>query len=640
MKRLGFTLIEILVVVAIIGTVAGVVLVQLRSVQAQARDARRMADLRAVEQALEIYNLDNDAYPLSTPEYQIQGGPWGGNWPGHLELVPKDPLSPKQTYIYVSEDGKTYQLYANFEGEIDSVLSCGECGPDGKYNAGIAGGQNSFLLAFNTAPSVQGEGAPAFEVPQGRQVYDITSGGASPKFKQAIVDPVDVQVGDTQKMSVWVIETAAGQYITEVTANVETDTGPRLYNLSLTTGSNIDGWWEGSWVVQDTHSRKYLTTFIAKNNVGETAQVTVTWSDPCAPPAGGNYTLDGNCSITGVNGVDNGNFFVASGYTLTLQPSSTFVWNPGFGIRMQGGKIAKGSGASLKKTYLWMTDADADNYPSSTTQVAQDSAPANGRRRNLMTTTSSTDCLDSSANVYANQTVATDSDQDGYGTSSASSQCAGASTTVSGRTYYMNSAGSYAFIASASTLGTSDCNDASATAWVNRYTDADSDDYCPNSSQSCVGSQAGYTDSCAAFTDCNDGNAGLYQNLTCSGGADGDGDTYSADAPASVCSGASCPSGYSAQQDCNDGNNQQFPGQTACLAPAADYDCSGVVDVCASVPPECGDVCIAWEWQECCTLTEHDGYTTDVCVTTYCCCWQICTATEYQCSGGEPTGWQ
>jgi len=59
----GFTLIEILVVVAIIGLLSGVILVGLNNARKQGRDARRIADLRQVQNALELYFQKNGKYP-------------------------------------------------------------------------------------------------------------------------------------------------------------------------------------------------------------------------------------------------------------------------------------------------------------------------------------------------------------------------------------------------------------------------------------------------------------------------------------------------------------------------------------------------------------------------------------------------
>ncbi len=132
-------------------------------------------------------------------------------------------------------------------------------------------------------------------------------------------------------------------------------------------------------------------------------------------PIGGDYTTNASCAFPGtINGIDNGNFTIADGHTLTINAGQTIVWNSGKTLTINGAiAINKAGGAQLRKTNLWMIDADADNYPTSLTQIAQDDAPTGGRRRNLMTQIAAVDCNDTNAALLVNGYA--DGDGDGYG---------------------------------------------------------------------------------------------------------------------------------------------------------------------------------------------------------------------------------
>ena len=59
----GFTLIEILVVISIIGFIATSAIYALNNARAKARDARRLSDIKTISKAVEMYYDDNDTYP-------------------------------------------------------------------------------------------------------------------------------------------------------------------------------------------------------------------------------------------------------------------------------------------------------------------------------------------------------------------------------------------------------------------------------------------------------------------------------------------------------------------------------------------------------------------------------------------------
>ena len=62
----GFTLIELLVVIAIIGLLSTLAVVSLNNARTKARDAKRTSDIKSIQTALELFYVDNDAYPAGT----------------------------------------------------------------------------------------------------------------------------------------------------------------------------------------------------------------------------------------------------------------------------------------------------------------------------------------------------------------------------------------------------------------------------------------------------------------------------------------------------------------------------------------------------------------------------------------------
>ncbi len=140
MKKLaqkGFTLIEMLVVISIIGILATLVAANLNSARSRARDAERKSDMKNIQTALRIYYNDNGRYPANDGSYQMLACDpaaascvWGGKWnigtTVYMQTLPQDPLSPSHEYRYImgtssdSGDTDSYILQACLENKSDT----------------------------------------------------------------------------------------------------------------------------------------------------------------------------------------------------------------------------------------------------------------------------------------------------------------------------------------------------------------------------------------------------------------------------------------------------------------------------------------------------------------------------------------
>jgi general secretion pathway protein G len=95
----GFTLVEILLVVAIIGILAAGAALQLGGRVGQAQDNRAESDVRTLESAISLYEIDHGSYPPSL-QALTQKGPSGKPY---VKEVPKDPWGG--SYQYNAGDG-------------------------------------------------------------------------------------------------------------------------------------------------------------------------------------------------------------------------------------------------------------------------------------------------------------------------------------------------------------------------------------------------------------------------------------------------------------------------------------------------------------------------------------------------------
>jgi len=126
-NKKGFTLLELIIVVAILGIIGTVTLTALDpAAQFQkATDSRRKSDLAQMQRALEIYYGDHGSYPVSMGnkiDDPQNGGiiNWGSAWGSYMNMLPKDSEAPSANYAYVmTRSGQGYRIYATLDRSND-----------------------------------------------------------------------------------------------------------------------------------------------------------------------------------------------------------------------------------------------------------------------------------------------------------------------------------------------------------------------------------------------------------------------------------------------------------------------------------------------------------------------------------------
>jgi type II secretion system protein G len=161
-KQKGFTIVELLIVIVVIGILAAITIVAYNGVQSRARDTLRIDGIGKIRDALELYRVDNGVYPTAinsgttTTGNVYPGGGWEvaqvtpATWLDRLApymqgKIPTDPVNDSAHYYY-------YYFYTNNPG------LCGATTPN-CYKLGI-----SQLDAMNglTVPGVDTTGTDAW----------------------------------------------------------------------------------------------------------------------------------------------------------------------------------------------------------------------------------------------------------------------------------------------------------------------------------------------------------------------------------------------------------------------------------------------------------------------------------------------
>ena len=136
----GFTLLEIIVVVAIIAILAAYIAPKVAGRVDDARISKAKSDIRVLESSLELYKLDNFVYPSSDQGLEaLVNKPSGSNmrnWRdgGYIKKLARDPWGNEYRYVYPGSNGEfdVFSLGADAAvGGVDEAADIGNWNLDG-----------------------------------------------------------------------------------------------------------------------------------------------------------------------------------------------------------------------------------------------------------------------------------------------------------------------------------------------------------------------------------------------------------------------------------------------------------------------------------------------------------------------------
>lgn len=228
-------------------------------------------------------------------------------------------------------------------------------------------------------------------------------------------------------------------YVTNFQNKTVTGSSDSITGLDLSTGTSYYYRLRGADSNGDTSS----------NSNTITAQLGI-----CSPPQSGAYTATASCRFSGTyDGVQEGNFSIAAGKTVTINANQRIAWTPGNSITINpGSSIAIANGAQLIQGYVIYPDADADLYvQSATATVSATTVPSGYTKRALVRTFAFNDRNDSNSAAYESRPLL-DSAGNYGGWSGSDANAASLSTDSS--TTYLSSMGAMQAVMTSVNAGT------------------------------------------------------------------------------------------------------------------------------------------------------------------------------------------
>ena len=122
--RKGFTIVELLIVIVVIGILAAITVVAYNGIQQRARDSKRTSDVKSLQKVIELYRVDNGEYPLNAAGtantgYNISAIS-GLLVPNYINSMPEDPTaSISYQYVRGPVENDSYAIRVQYESKTD-----------------------------------------------------------------------------------------------------------------------------------------------------------------------------------------------------------------------------------------------------------------------------------------------------------------------------------------------------------------------------------------------------------------------------------------------------------------------------------------------------------------------------------------
>ncbi|MDD2647150.1 MAG: prepilin-type N-terminal cleavage/methylation domain-containing protein [Patescibacteria group bacterium] len=322
-KKASFTLVELIVVVAIIGLLAGIAVAAFNNARVKARDVRRIADISQITKALELSFSFNDSYPNSLGTVclsvcmDVSPPSWCSTLLTQMSNIPNDPLPTQQCYLYNS-DGTNFRIATTLESSSNQALAQNDGGNYAQYFESSSSPGLISLSRNKYASAVGGN----WSSDDGAWVTE--SGGST-----ITTHPVQ---GDTA-----ILDVNSGN-ITVDTASVTTDIDATGYTHTLALDAGLTVYGNLKFVAGMTFTPNTQTVTFAATTTGKTITTggktfsSVTWNGN-----GGEWTLQDHflqnrvIAFTSGTLIFNGKSYINGSYGNPITLGSGFTLNVGAG---------------------------------------------------------------------------------------------------------------------------------------------------------------------------------------------------------------------------------------------------------------------------------------------------------------------